>query len=1130
MNADDLIMRRFRRIKRGLYLLVALFLVVREVYYQFVRDVPLVESLIDWLIGVFFAAILIEISFRAVESYFRRLQQEIIDRQRVEDALRESEKKFRTLAEQSPDMIFINKGGRVVYVNESSEKALGYTAEEFCAADFDFLSLIAPKDRDTVKGSFAKHTRGEEVEPYEYSLVTQEGGSIEVILATRPIDYEGEMAILGTITDITERKRAEEEIRRRTAQLEALRQLGLEIAAQLDLDALLHSVALLAVQLLDGTSGGLYLYRPEQDLLEWTVAVGPGSAPTGSTLRRGEGLSGKVWETNEPLIVNDYQHWEGQAAVYDSYPITAVLGVPICWGEKFLGVLDVLRDAPSTFSPADAEILNLFARQASIAIENARLYRDAQQRAAELEILRRTSLQLTSSLDLSTVLDGVVESALTLVDATDCHIYLYDEASEAFTFGAALWDDGRREPAVKAVRRSGLTATVARGGEPVIINDASSHPLYATPESLKWDVQAVAGFPLKRAGRVMGVFTIAFVDPHTFSVDELRVLGLLADQAAIAIENAWLLQTKQAQWELGEALATAAAVVNSTLNIEQVLDRILAQVERVVFGDTFNVMLVEGDQARIVRWRGYERVGITEPPGDSAISITDYPNLINMAQTGESVVVPDTTASPDWIPHGDREWRRSYVGAPIRVADAVVGFLNVNGTQAGQFGPADAERLSIFANYAATAIENARLVESLEDQVAARTAEIRAEQEKSETILRSVGDAITMADLQMRVQYVNDAFTALTGYTAEEVLGKQVSRVGAVVKSEQARQSLWSDLAQGKSWQGEAIGYRKDGRTYDAELTVAPVLDPDGSLVGCVSSHRDVSQQKELERTRSRFMTHVSHELRTPVTNIKLYTQLLQRGLSPEKTERHLRVLGKQVDRLGHLVEDILEMTGLDSGQTVIARNSVSLPTIIQDTLVRFQERARAAGLSLVSQPLPADLPAVTGDQVWLGRALSRLVENVVTFVPMQDRDGKPAPMQDRDGEPAPMQDRDGKPAPMQDRDGKPAPSGRPVNIEVGTAEQDGRTWVTIAVQDAGPGISAEEQEQILDRFFRGNLAESGHVPGTGLGLSIVQEILRAHGGRVAVESEVGVGSTFTLWLPGVRHESSDGLDSAGVG
>ena len=81
------------------------------------------------------------------------------------------------------------------------------------------------------------------------------------------------------------------------------------------------------------------------------------------------------------------------------------------------------------------------------------------------------------------------------------------------------------------------------------------------------------------------------------------------------------------------------------------------------------------------------------------------------------------------------------------------------------------------------------------------------------------------------------------------------------------------------------------------------------------------------------------------------------------------------------------------------------------------------------------------------------------------------------------------------------------------TVEEDGQIWVTIAVRDTGPGIPLEEQERIFDRFFRGSLAEAGHVLGTGLGLSIAQEIIRAHGGRVTVESQLGHGSTFTLWL-----------------
>jgi signal transduction histidine kinase len=85
--------------------------------------------------------------------------------------------------------------------------------------------------------------------------------------------------------------------------------------------------------------------------------------------------------------------------------------------------------------------------------------------------------------------------------------------------------------------------------------------------------------------------------------------------------------------------------------------------------------------------------------------------------------------------------------------------------------------------------------------------------------------------------------------------------------------------------------------------------------------------------------------------------------------------------------------------------------------------------------------------------------------------------------------------------------------VEVSAAEDEGEDWVTISVRDTGPGISAEEQERVFDRFFRGKLAESGHVPGTGLGLSMAQEILRAHGGRITVESQLGEGAAFTLWL-----------------
>ncbi|UCH77707.1 MAG: PAS domain S-box protein [Candidatus Coatesbacteria bacterium] len=137
----------------------------------------------------------------------------VSERKRAEKALRESEEKFRNLAEGSPNMIFINFRGRVVYANAKCEQVMGYTREEFYAPDFDFLTLIEPASRELVQKSFAAHSRGEEVEPYEYSLVTKDGRQIEALITTTLLPYEGGRAILGIVTDVTARKHAMEALR-----------------------------------------------------------------------------------------------------------------------------------------------------------------------------------------------------------------------------------------------------------------------------------------------------------------------------------------------------------------------------------------------------------------------------------------------------------------------------------------------------------------------------------------------------------------------------------------------------------------------------------------------------------------------------------------------------------------------------------------------------------------------------------------------------------------------------------------------------------------------------------------------------------------------------------------------------
>jgi PAS domain S-box-containing protein len=142
---------------------------------------------------------------------FRGTIRDITERMQAEEALKESEEKFRTLSEESPNMIFINKMGPIVYANMRCEEVMGYKREKLYSQDFDFLTLIAPEFREQVKANFKRHVRGLEPKSLEYTLLTKEGRQIDAILSSKLIKYQKEMAILGIITDISEQKKAGEE-------------------------------------------------------------------------------------------------------------------------------------------------------------------------------------------------------------------------------------------------------------------------------------------------------------------------------------------------------------------------------------------------------------------------------------------------------------------------------------------------------------------------------------------------------------------------------------------------------------------------------------------------------------------------------------------------------------------------------------------------------------------------------------------------------------------------------------------------------------------------------------------------------------------------------------------------------
>lgn len=366
----------------------------------------------------------------------------------------------------------------------------------------------------------------------------------------------------------------------------------------------------------------------------------------------------------------------------------------------------------------------------------------------------------------------------------------------------------------------------------------------------------------------------------------------------------------------------------------------------------------------------------------------------------------------------------------------------------------------------------------LELRVAERTAEIRAEKERGDTILRSVSDGIIMTDRDLYVVYANPAFTDLTGYTVEEALGCTVDMIlGTEARPVGARGYVGEE-----PWRDEVQVRRKDGRFLDVALTFAPVSGEAGDVAGYVGTVRDVSQTKALDRARKSFLDNISHQLRTPVMTLQLYAHLMGQTALPDPNREYLTAMDAQIAWLNHLIQDILEVASIDSGKTLSTWVPVGVDGLVDNLVTRFTPLAEQKGLQLVVSPVPEEAPKVMGDAPRLVQALGELIENAVHFTP--------------------------------------APG--VVALKIGVVTRADRRWATIAVSDTGAGIPATEQPRVFDRFFRGGVADTLQVPGTGLGLSIAKAIVGAHGGEITLacassppQSETP-GTTFTVWLPAI--------------
>lgn len=311
------------------------------------------------------------------------------DLKETETSLRESESRFRALFEQSAAGVaeIDMNTGRFLTVNRRLCEIIGRTKEELLATTFEAithpedLQLHVEKTRMMLAGEIDHYS-------LEKRYLRKDGEAVWVEISVSPLWKHGETPgrNIVVVQDITDRKRMEEENERRSKQMAALHETGLELTAELNLNALLESIAQHALNLIGGKSCNCFIYRPELDLIELVATAGEELTLSGKMRRRGEGAPGQVWATGAPLLINDYHAWPGRKREHDHFPSRALVSVPVRWGEEFLGVLNMLAYAPHRYTEVDMDMLNMFAAQAAIAIRNARLYGMVEQLAVTDEL------------------------------------------------------------------------------------------------------------------------------------------------------------------------------------------------------------------------------------------------------------------------------------------------------------------------------------------------------------------------------------------------------------------------------------------------------------------------------------------------------------------------------------------------------------------------------------------------------------------------------------------------------------------------------------------------------------------------------------------------------------------------
>jgi two-component system, NtrC family, sensor histidine kinase KinB len=663
-------------------------------------------------------------------------------------------------------------------------------------------------------------------------------------------------------------------------------------------------------------------------------------------------------------------------------------------------------------------------------------------------------------LNIYVILPRVVNLAVKQLDAQEGSILVVNEALEveyAWSTKNSI-NNTASDQFLGNIMNEGVAGKVVRAKAPMVIHDTVTDPLWLPRpgQDSQEESTSVLCTPLLIRQRSIGAITIHKSGSHQFDDGDLNLLRAISNQAASSVENARLFEASQRQLKVSALLNEASRAINSSLDVDEIMQSILVQMNDFLNAEAISIALVDENTQELV-------YRVAEGAGSNAIVGLRLPSSLGLSgwvmKHGKPALVQDTSRDHRFTISGDKRTGHhtsAMICAPMQFKGEVLGTIQAINPIEGTFTQEDLDLLINLANIASTALANA--------QQFSRT---QAAESRYTSLFHDTVDPILLTDMNGRIVEINQCATLFWDYSRDEMLHMHLYDLHPSTEEFPKTNNLKTNTV--KVFVSETI--TKNKVSVPVEVYAKRIVYGKSELLQWI--HHDISKQVELEEMRKDLTAMLFHDLQSPLGNVISSLELLAYEISPTDDtpmSAMLDIAKRSSRRLQTLIRSLLDVNRLEAGNPIGEQKSVNVYDLIDEVREIERPNFEQRHVSLIYD-LEPDIPNIYVEEDMVRRVLINLMSNALKY------------------------------------------SQGSKHITISAATLADKNMVYISVSDKGAGIPPKYREMIFEKFERIKHGDSSSK-GLGLGLAFCRLAIEAHSGQIWVDDAPGGGARFNFTLP----------------